>query len=32
VSKGRGLFIDIPHQLTNLNQIINAKAAAGSKF
>jgi hypothetical protein len=31
-SKARGLFIDIPHQLTNLNQIINAKAAAGSRF
>ena len=32
VSKGKVLFIDIQHQLTNLNQILNAKAAAGSKF
>ncbi len=31
-SKARVLFINIPHQLSNINQIINVKGSGGAKF
>ena len=31
-SKGRMLYINIKHQLTNLNQLLNIKASGGAKF
>lgn len=30
--KGRVFFIDVPHQISNINQLINIKAGAASKF
>ena len=30
--KGKVLYINIKHQLTNLNQILNVKGSAGAKF
>jgi hypothetical protein len=31
-SKGRVLYINIPHKLSNINQVINLKASGGAKF